>query len=97
MIKLIFHYISGLNPYWGKLNFEGSNGYPLKGEPSESHAFFNISICFSSSVVGNPYCFLYCSYMIFRIAPYVSGSKSSRGFLLSTLVVSISGSPVYLV
>ena len=47
----------------------GLKGWPLKGEPSAFHACFKAYCCTSSSVVGNPCCFLCCSYMIFRIAP----------------------------
>lgn len=72
---------------------EGSNGLPLNGEPSASHADFIASSCFYSSVVGRPICFLCCSYMIFLIAPWVSSSNSCRGLVLFTFDVSIYGSP----
>ena len=42
----------------GKFNYDGSNGVPLKGDPSESQAFLSISSWFYSSVVGNPFIFL---------------------------------------
>lgn len=79
-------------PY--KLNLEGSKGCPLKGDPSASQAFFNASNCFSSYEVGKPFCFRCCSYIIFLIAPCVSPSKSCKGLVLFTFVVSISGSPL---
>jgi len=53
----------GLKLDYGKLNLDGSKGWPLKGEPSASQAFFSISIYFSSSVVGSPIYFLYYSYI----------------------------------
>lgn len=77
-----------------RLNLLGSKGWPLKGEPSAFQASLRASNCFYSSVVGNPICFLCCSYMILRIAPCVSSSKSVRGLVLLTLLVSISGSPL---
>ena len=46
--------IYGIEPP-GKLNLLGSNGYPLNGDPSAFHAFFNISIFSYSSDVGRPY------------------------------------------
>lgn len=53
-----------------RLNFDGSKGYPLNGDPSAFQAFLSISYYFSSSVVGNPIYFLYYSYIIFLSAPF---------------------------
>lgn len=50
----------GLKLLPAKLNLEGSNGWPLKGEPSASQAFFRAFICYSYYVVGKPICFLCC-------------------------------------
>lgn len=54
-----------------RLNFDGSNGCPLNGDPSASHADFNYSIYDSSSSVGNPIYFRYCSYIILRSALFI--------------------------
>lgn len=78
-------------------NLLGSKGVPLKGDPSAFHAFLSNSYCYSSSVLGSPCCFLFCSYMIFRKAAYVSSSNSSTFLLLSTYVASISTSPFIIV
>ncbi len=72
----------------------GLKGCPLNGDPSASQACFKASSWLYYSVVGNPICFLCCSYIIFRIAPCVSPSNSWRGFVLLTFEVSIYGSPL---
>ena len=54
-----------LIPPYERLNFDGSNGYPLNGDPSAFQADFNASSYASSSDVGSPIYFLYYSYMIF--------------------------------
>jgi len=53
----------------GILNLLGSNGVPLNGEPSASQAFLRSSYYYSSSVVGSPQFFLFCSYITFLKAP----------------------------
>ncbi len=73
--NLVQEYHSGWKLLPCKLNLLGSKGWPLKGDPSASHAFFKTSSCFSYYVVGKPICFLCCSYIILRIAPCVSSSN----------------------
>lgn len=85
---------SGLKLLPWRLNLDGSNGWPLKGDPYASQAFFKAYICFYSSDVGRPFCFCCWSYMIFLIAPCVSSSKSDNGLVLFTFEVSIYGSPL---
>lgn len=77
-----------------RFSFEGSNGVPLNGEPYAFQASFKAYSCFYYSDVGRPICFRCCSYMILRMAPWVSSSNYWRGFVLVTLEVSISGSPL---